>query len=85
MFILQRLNTLNEELWVIPHIIAPVSSLGSMMAPGTEKRGILDKTESKAITKGHGSFDFEFDKYEIESIIKFEININEEPVDVFLA
>jgi len=37
----------------------------------------------KSITKGYGSFDYEFDCYEEGDIIKLEIRINEEPVDAF--
>lgn len=37
----------------------------------------------KSITKGYGSFDYEFDNYERSDIIKLEIRINEEPVDAF--
>lgn len=37
----------------------------------------------KSITKGYGSFDYEFDKYELSDIIKLEIRINDEPVDAF--
>ncbi|MBS3905073.1 MAG: translation elongation factor 4 [Simkania sp.] len=37
----------------------------------------------KSITRGYGSFDYEFDKYEIGDIIKLEIKVNEEPVDAF--
>lgn len=37
----------------------------------------------KSITKGYGSFDYEFDSYEISDIIKLEIRVNEEPVDAF--
>lgn len=37
----------------------------------------------KSITKGYGSFDYEFDKYEDSDIIKLEIRVNEEPVDAF--
>jgi GTP-binding protein LepA len=37
----------------------------------------------KSITKGYGSFDYEFEKYDIGSIIKLEIKVNEEPVDAF--
>lgn len=37
----------------------------------------------KSITKGYGSFDYEFDKYELGDIIKLEIKVNEEPVDAF--
>lgn len=37
----------------------------------------------KSITKGYGSFDYEFDGYEKSDIIKLEIRINEEPVDAF--
>ncbi len=37
----------------------------------------------KSITKGYGSFDYEFDSYEKSDIIKLEIRINEEPVDAF--
>ncbi|MCB1071959.1 MAG: elongation factor 4 [Chlamydiales bacterium] len=97
-----------EEPWVVSHIMAPSDFLGPIMALGTEKRGILDKTESmgsnrllltfrfpmneiitdfndklKSVTKGYGSFDYEFDKYDIGSIIKLEIKVNEEVVDAF--
>ena len=37
----------------------------------------------KSITKGYGSFDYEFDCYEQGDIIKLEIRVNEEPVDAF--
>ncbi|NGX54772.1 MAG: Elongation factor 4 [Chlamydiae bacterium] len=37
----------------------------------------------KSITRGYGSFDYEFDTYEPGDIIKLEIRINEEPVDAF--
>jgi GTP-binding protein LepA len=37
----------------------------------------------KSVTRGYGSFDYEFDKYEIGDIIKLEIRVNEEPVDAF--
>jgi GTP-binding protein LepA len=37
----------------------------------------------KSITRGYGSFDYEFDKYELGDIIKLEIKVNEEPVDAF--
>ncbi len=37
----------------------------------------------KSITKGYGSFDYEFDSYESSDIIKLEIRVNEEPVDAF--
>lgn len=37
----------------------------------------------KSITKGYGSFDYEFDCYERSEIIKLEIRVNEEPVDAF--
>jgi len=37
----------------------------------------------KSITKGFGSFDYEFDTYELSEIIKLEIRVNEEPVDAF--
>ena len=37
----------------------------------------------KSITRGYGSFDYEFDKYELSDIIKLEIRVNEEPVDAF--
>lgn len=37
----------------------------------------------KSITKGYGSFDYEFDSYEESDIIKLEIKVNEEPVDAF--
>lgn len=37
----------------------------------------------KSITRGYGSFDYEFDTYEHSDIIKLEIRVNEEPVDAF--
>ncbi len=37
----------------------------------------------KSITRGYGSFDYEFDCYEKSDIIKLEIRVNEEPVDAF--
>lgn len=37
----------------------------------------------KSITKGYGSFSYEFDSYEKSEIIKLEIRVNEEPVDAF--
>lgn len=37
----------------------------------------------KSITRGYGSFDYEFDKYELSDIVKLEIRVNEEPVDAF--
>ncbi|HEV8051334.1 MAG TPA: translation elongation factor 4 [Parachlamydiaceae bacterium] len=37
----------------------------------------------KSITRGYGSFDYEFDSYEKGDIVKLEIRVNEEPVDAF--
>jgi len=37
----------------------------------------------KSITRGYGSFDYEFDTYEESEIIKLEIKVNDEPVDAF--
>ena len=37
----------------------------------------------KSITKGYGSFDYEFDGYDEGDIVKLEIRVNEEPVDAF--
>jgi len=37
----------------------------------------------KSITRGYGSFDYEFSSYEKGDIIKLEVKINEEPVDAF--
>lgn len=37
----------------------------------------------KSISRGYGSFDYEFDGYEQGDIIKLEIRVNEEPVDAF--
>ncbi|MBI2742898.1 MAG: elongation factor 4 [Chlamydiales bacterium] len=37
----------------------------------------------KSITRGYGSFDYEFEKNEISDIVKLEIRVNEEPVDAF--
>ncbi|MCB1107804.1 MAG: translation elongation factor 4, partial [Chlamydiia bacterium] len=97
-----------EEPWVVSHIMTPSDYLGPIMALGTEKRGILDKTESmggnrllltfrfpmneiitdfndklKSVTRGYGSFDYEFKNYDIGSIIKLEIKVNDEVVDAF--
>lgn len=37
----------------------------------------------KSVTRGYGSFDYEFDRYELSDIVKLEIRVNEEPVDAF--
>ena len=37
----------------------------------------------KSVTRGYGSFDYEFDNYEKGDIVKLEIRVNEEPVDAF--
>lgn len=37
----------------------------------------------KSVTKGYGSFDYEFLEYREGDIIKLEIKVNEEPVDAF--
>ncbi len=37
----------------------------------------------KSITRGYGSFDYEFDLYASSDIVKLEIRVNEEPVDAF--
>ncbi len=37
----------------------------------------------KSITRGYGSFDYEFKEYREGDIIKLEIRVNEEPVDAF--
>ena len=37
----------------------------------------------KSVTRGYGSFDYEFDKYELADIVKLEVRVNEEPVDAF--
>jgi len=37
----------------------------------------------KSVTRGYGSFDYEFDCYEKNDIVKLEIRVNEEPVDAF--
>ncbi|MCB1119688.1 MAG: translation elongation factor 4, partial [Chlamydiia bacterium] len=37
----------------------------------------------KSMTRGYGSFDYEFHDYERGDIIKLEIRVNEEPVDAF--
>ena len=37
----------------------------------------------KSVTRGYGSFDYEFENYEIGDIVKLEIRVNEEPVDAF--
>lgn len=97
-----------EEPWVLSHIMTPADFLGPIMALGTDKRGILDKTESmgsnrllltfrfpmneiitdfndklKSVTKGYGSFDYEFSLYDIGSVVKLEIKVNDEVVDAF--
>jgi GTP-binding protein LepA len=43
--------------------------------------GFNDKL--KSVTRGYGSFDYEFEKYQIGDIVKLEIRVNEEPVDAF--
>jgi GTP-binding protein LepA len=37
----------------------------------------------KSVTRGYGSFDYEFDSYGASDIVKLEIRVNEEPVDAF--
>ena len=37
----------------------------------------------KSITRGYGSFDYEFSHYEKSDVVKLEIRVNEEPVDAF--
>ncbi|MBF8262732.1 MAG: lepA [Parachlamydiales bacterium] len=37
----------------------------------------------KSVTRGYGSFDYEFDTYEQGQIVKLEIRVNEEMVDAF--
>ena len=37
----------------------------------------------KSVTRGYGSFDYEFDSYRVSDIVKLEIRVNEEPVDAF--
>jgi GTP-binding protein LepA len=37
----------------------------------------------KSVTRGYGSFDYEFDSYREGEIVKLEIRVNEEPVDAF--
>ncbi|MBP7074712.1 MAG: translation elongation factor 4 [Rhabdochlamydiaceae bacterium] len=37
----------------------------------------------KSVTRGYGSFDYEFDCYQKSDIIKLEVRVNEEPVDAF--
>ncbi len=37
----------------------------------------------KSVTKGYGSFDYEFESYQEGDIIKLEIRVNDEPVDAF--
>lgn len=37
----------------------------------------------KSITRGYGSFDYEFETYEAGDIVKLEIRVNDEPVDAF--
>ncbi len=37
----------------------------------------------KSITRGYGSFDYEFESYAPSDIVKLEIRVNEEPVDAF--
>lgn len=43
--------------------------------------GFADKL--KSITRGYGSFDYEFDGFEQSDVVKLEIRVNEEPVDAF--
>lgn len=37
----------------------------------------------KSVTRGYGSFDYEFHQYGTSDIVKLEIRVNEEPVDAF--
>jgi GTP-binding protein LepA len=37
----------------------------------------------KSLTRGYGSFDYEFESYEEADIVKLEIRVNDEPVDAF--
>jgi GTP-binding protein LepA len=37
----------------------------------------------KSVTRGYGSFDYEFDCYQTNDIVKLEIRVNEEPIDAF--
>jgi GTP-binding protein LepA len=37
----------------------------------------------KSITRGYGSFDYEFDSYHEAQVVKLEIRVNDEPVDAF--
>jgi GTP-binding protein LepA len=37
----------------------------------------------KSITRGYGSFDYEFESYGESDIVKLEIRVNDEPVDAF--
>ena len=37
----------------------------------------------KSVTRGYGSFDYEFDRYEVGAVIKLEIRVNDEVVDAF--
>ena len=37
----------------------------------------------KSMTRGYGSFDYEFDSYGLSDIVKLEIRVNEEAVDAF--
>lgn len=37
----------------------------------------------KSLTRGYGSFDYAFEKYELSDIVKLEVRVNEEPVDAF--
>ena len=37
----------------------------------------------KSVTRGYGSFDYEFEDYDKSDIVKLEIRVNEEPVDAF--
>ncbi len=43
--------------------------------------GFNDKL--KSVTRGYGSFDYEFEGYEEGDIVKLEIRVNDEPVDAF--
>lgn len=37
----------------------------------------------KSVTRGYGSYDYEFDGYQESDVIKLEIRVNDEPVDAF--
>jgi GTP-binding protein LepA len=67
--ILQKTETINSKRLLLTYLIP----MNEILTDFNDKL--------KSVTKGYGSFDYEFDTYEKSDIIKLEIRINEEPVE----